>query len=214
MSISLREVSRPDILAAILIIVTSVAIDLVTKSVAQEHLMTWTHDTDPNHYEGKRVVLSHMGADSSVGPDGRSFITFSLNYVRNLGAAWGMLSNLPDEVRTPFFAVVTLLAIGFVGFSFFSTTSSQHITRYGFALILSGALGNFINRIQFGFVIDWIDVRWNVLGWRYAFPNFNWADCAITIGIAVILIESLRERLAGDESSESAEKIGSKNVVS
>jgi signal peptidase II len=58
-------------------------------------------------------------------------------------------------------------------------------------LILSGAIGNFIDRIRYGFVIDWIDVRWNLLGWRYDFPNFNIADSAITVGVSLLLIDML-----------------------
>jgi signal peptidase II len=58
-------------------------------------------------------------------------------------------------------------------------------------LILSGAIGNFLDRVRFGYVIDWIDVRWNLLGWRYDFPNFNFADSCITVGVSFLLVDML-----------------------
>jgi signal peptidase II len=121
------------------------------------------------------------------------------NYVRNLGAAWGALSNLPDNVRVPFFYVVTIVAVFIIGLYIKTTPVEHRLTIFALGLILSGAVGNFIDRLRVGYVIDWIDVRWNLMGWRYDFPNFNVADSAITVGVLFLLfdmlvLESLRRR--------------------
>ena len=58
-------------------------------------------------------------------------------------------------------------------------------------MILSGAIGNFIDRLRVGYVIDWIDVRWNIAGWSYSFPNFNVADSCISVGVFMLLLDAL-----------------------
>ena len=148
--------------------------------------MTSSHETDLRIYSGERIVLGILGGSER---ETENFVSLSLNYVRNLGAAWGMLNNLPDTIRDPFFTIVMIIAL-FVFFHFFkSAAPDNRLLQWAIALIVSGAIGNYLNRIVYGYVIDWIDVRWNVFGWRYAFPNFNWADSAITIGVGILLFE-------------------------
>jgi signal peptidase II len=132
--------------------------------------------------------------------------------VRNLGAAWGALSNLPDNIRVPFFYVVTIVAVFIIGLYIRSTPVEHRLAIFSLGLILSGAIGNFIDRLRLGYVIDWIDVRWNLVGWRYDFPNFNIADSAISVGVAFLLfdmavLETLRRR---SEKAATAEPIKAK----
>ncbi|MEN9835542.1 MAG: hypothetical protein RL011_1735, partial [Pseudomonadota bacterium] len=72
-----------------------------------------------------------------------------------------------------------------------STPVHHRLAIFSLSLILSGAIGNFLDRVRFGYVIDWIDVRWNLAGWRYDFPNFNFADSCITVGVSLLLIDML-----------------------
>ena len=60
-------------------------------------------------------------------------------------------------------------------------------------LILSGALGNFLDRLTLGYVIDFIDVEWQILGWRHDFAVFNVADIAINIGVLFFIADIVRE---------------------
>ncbi|RKH57094.1 signal peptidase II [Corallococcus llansteffanensis] len=114
-------------------------------------------------------------------------------YVENPGAAWGMFSNLPDPVRKAFFHVVSLAALGFILVLYRRTDASQKSVRVALALISGGALGNFVDRLIRGYVIDFIDWHWrNQPGMRW--PTFNVADAAICIGVGLMLLDSFRSR--------------------
>lgn len=177
------------IVCLLVMVVGSVGLDQLTKVQSQSTLMLWTDPADPNLYQGQKFPI---GAIGDMGPGSEaSYVYLGFNYVRNLGAAWGALSTLPDVVRIPFFYGVTVFAVLIIGLYLRSTPPHHRLATFALSLILSGALGNFIDRIRYGFVIDWIDVRWNLLGWRYDFPNFNLADSAITVGVTLLLIDML-----------------------
>jgi signal peptidase II len=178
-----------------LMIIGSIGLDQVTKLHAQNRLMQWSDATNPAEYKGWRYPLFQTGT-----PEEGGYLALSTNYVRNLGAAWGALSQLPDGVRVPFFYLVTIAAVVIIIVYMRSTPAHHRLANFALALILSGAIGNFIDRLRLGYVIDWIDVRWNLLGWRYDFPNFNFADSCITVGVSLLavdmmILESLRKRV-------------------
>lgn len=174
----------------LIMILGSVGLDQASKFHSEETLMAWSHETDANLYKGQRYPVASFGSNL---PDDQSklFVSFALNYVRNLGAAWGALSNLPDNVRIPFFYLVTIVAVFIIGLYIRSTPVEHRLAIFSLGLILSGAVGNFIDRFRLGYVIDWIDVRWNLFGWRYDFPNFNVADSAITVGVGMLIFDML-----------------------
>ena len=174
-----------------LIILASICADQTTKLIAQSNLMTSSHGEDLRIYSGQRFPI---WANQEVPPavDNPNFyIGFNFNYVRNLGAAWGMLSEMPDTVRVPFFHLITIFATTIIVFYLRATPLGHRLARYALALILSGALGNFLDRLTRGYVIDFIDVNWKIGGWRYYFPNFNIADSCITVGVALLMIDML-----------------------
>jgi signal peptidase II len=179
---------RLSILCLFFMLVGSIGLDQVTKVQAQSTLMVWTDASDPTLYQGQRFPVALVGDKAEADAP---YLYFGFNYVRNLGAAWGALSNLPDVVRIPFFYGVTIFAVIIIGLYLRSTPPHHRSATFALALILSGAVGNFIDRIRYGYVIDWIDVRWNILGWRYDFPNFNLADSAITGGVMLLLLDML-----------------------
>ncbi|OJT18826.1 signal peptidase II [Archangium sp. Cb G35] len=114
-------------------------------------------------------------------------------YVENPGAAWGLFGNLPDSVRRPFFHLVSLVALGFIGFMYVRLTPDQRRVRWALALVAGGALGNFVDRLLRGYVIDFIDWHWrNQPGMRW--PTFNVADAAICVGVGLLLLDSFLER--------------------
>ena len=112
---------------------------------------------------------------------------FSLTYVRNTGAAFSMFAGHDASYRVPFFIVVSLIAAGVIVSLIRSTPSSQKLALLGCALVLGGAVGNLIDRIAYGEVIDFLDVYWGDWHW----PAFNVADSAITSGVVLLLFRGV-----------------------
>jgi len=196
----------------------SVLIDQITKIWAEEHLLAWSNKNNLKEYSGIQLPIKTLGQRNSIdtkSPD--HFIYVGLNYVRNQGAAWGIFSNLKDQIRIPFFYIITIFATLVILLYWRQTPFSHRLVHFALALIFSGAIGNFIDRFRLGYVIDFIDVRWSLalpftidLGWnffpesldffnisintnvwRYDFPNFNWADSMITTGVCIILLDMI-----------------------
>jgi len=191
-------------------IIGSVGLDQASKFHSEETLMAWSHETDPNLYKGSRYPITTIGS-VSPGQETSFYLYFGFNYVRNLGAAWGALSDLPDNIRVPFFYIVTVVAVVIIGLYIRSTPVEHRLAIFSLGLILSGAIGNFIDRVRLGYVIDWVDVRWNLFGWRYDFPNFNVADSAITVGVSflifdMLVLETIRKRALESESKSASPK--------
>ncbi len=87
-----------------------------------------------------------------------------------------MLSEINDKVRVPLFYGITVLAVILIG-GYLRTTPYHHrFTRLGLIFILSGALGNFLDRIHRGYVVDFVDTEWRIFGWQHHFAIFNIAD--------------------------------------
>jgi signal peptidase II len=117
---------------------------------------------------------------------------FHLRYVENPGAAWGLFADLPDGVRGPFFTAITLLAVGFILWMIRKAERDQWLLQLALALVLGGALGNFLDRLARGYVVDFLDVHWrNQPGMRW--PTFNVADIAISVGVAFLLFDAARQ---------------------
>ena len=108
---------------------------------------------------------------------------FKLTYVRNHGAAWSIFSDAPSAVRVPLFIAVSMLAMACILHVYRRLGPGERLLRTGLALILGGALGNFIDRLRNGYVVDFIAWSWHDLHW----PRFNVADVAISCGIVVML---------------------------
>jgi signal peptidase II len=106
---------------------------------------------------------------------------FSLTYVRNIGAAWGMLGGW-NGVLVALSAVVLVLLILFR--RSFLTDSLIH--RLSLGLMLGGIAGNLFDRIRFQYVVDFLDFYWR----NHHFPAFNVADSAICIGVGLYMISS------------------------
>jgi signal peptidase II len=113
---------------------------------------------------------------------------FSITYVRNPGAAFGILRGLPASIRLPSLLIVTALAIVVLLQLARETSSTQRGTLLAVGAVLGGAAGNLVCRLRYGEVIDFLHLHWGAWYW----PMFNVADSAITIGVIVIAISSLR----------------------
>ncbi len=112
---------------------------------------------------------------------------FDLTHVRNTGAAFGMLNNINFAYKPAVMVIVALVALGAVASYALTLPTTQRIARYGLALILGGAIGNLIDRATMGYVVDFVDVYWRGVH----FWAFNVADSAITVGVALMLLDVL-----------------------
>ncbi len=111
---------------------------------------------------------------------------FHFSYTRNPGAAFGFLSGENSAWRRPFFLVVSFLAIAVILWIFRRVLWEQKLLIWALSLIVGGALGNFIDRMAYGWVIDFID--WHYYR-EYTWPTFNIADAQISIGVALMALE-------------------------
>jgi signal peptidase II len=112
---------------------------------------------------------------------------FDITHVRNTGAAFGMLNNVEFAYKPAVMVIVALVALGAVASYALTLPASQRIARLGLALILGGAVGNLIDRATMGYVVDFVDVYWRGVH----FWAFNVADSAITVGVALMLLDVL-----------------------
>jgi len=103
---------------------------------------------------------------------------FNLTHIRNRGAIFGFFSQSGSQPLFIILTVVSLAALVFVIFYFFKTPTSERLMIISLSLILAGAMGNMIDRIFRGYVIDFMDFY--VREWHW--PSFNIADASITIG--------------------------------
>jgi signal peptidase II len=117
---------------------------------------------------------------------------FALTYVRNTGAAFGFLNRAPAAFREPFFIVVPLIAMAVILVIFIRLKDNQNLMAGSLSLVLAGAIGNLIDRLRFGFVIDFLDFHWAD---KYHWPAFNIADSCIVVGVAVLFILSWKQPL-------------------
>ena len=112
---------------------------------------------------------------------------FSFTYLRNRGAAFSFLSNV--SWRLPFFIGVTLVAAVVIVVALKKMRDDQRLAQSALAMIFSGAIGNLIDRVRMGEVIDFLDVYWKTHHW----PAFNVADSLICVGVALVALDMLKE---------------------
>ena len=132
----------------------------------------------------KAVVVAKMALYDQI--DLTPF--FALTYVRNRGAAFSALANVSAAVRVPLFLVVTVIAVGVLLTYLRDTPPERRLLIASFGAILGGAVGNLICRVRYGEVIDFLLLHWHDWQW----PVFNVADTAISVGVTVLLLQSLR----------------------
>ena len=111
---------------------------------------------------------------------------FYLTHVRNPGAAFSLFASAPAEIRMPFFVVSTLIAIGLVISFFRKLSPGDRLAALALGLILGGAVGNLLDRLIYGAVVDFLRLQ---LWGGYSWPDFNVADSSIVIGVALLVLE-------------------------
>jgi signal peptidase II len=116
---------------------------------------------------------------------------FSLTHVRNPGGAFGFMAQGDSPLRHWFFLVAATLALGMILYFYHQTPANRSFFGFGLALIFGGAVGNLIDRLRFGNVVDFLDVYVGAYHW----PTFNVADSAVTVGVAIFLYHILFKKM-------------------
>ena len=116
---------------------------------------------------------------------------FNITHIQNPGGAFGFLAHQSPTVRAVVFLLMSFLAVGLIFWFYRKTPATHRFLAAGFALILGGAVGNLIDRLRFGSVVDFLDFY--IGSWHW--PAFNVADSAITTGIAIFLLHVVSGRM-------------------
>lgn len=121
---------------------------------------------------------------------------FSLTYILNPGAAFGLFSSLDSSIRIPLLLTFSILALGFIAYLYLGPLGRRKLPAVGLPLIAGGAIANLYERMTAGAVVDYLDFY--VKG--YHWPAFNVADASITVGVALFLIDSLIDSAAATKA--------------
>lgn len=109
---------------------------------------------------------------------------FNITNVHNYGAAWSILNN-----QSLLLIGIGLVALGVIYFTFIKDKKLKKLDSILISMLVSGIIGNMIDRIRFGYVIDYLDFK--IFGYDY--PVFNLADMLIVIAMILLIIKSLKE---------------------
>lgn len=116
---------------------------------------------------------------------------FNLTHIYNTGGAFGFLAGKSSLFRHLFFLTASVIAMAMIVFLYLQTPRRYLFLRFGLAMILGGAVGNVIDRIRLGKVVDFLDLHIKGLHW----PAFNIADSAIVVGILIFVYHLLFKKM-------------------
>lgn len=156
---------------------------LIAVSLAIVALDQWTKLYIKNHFvlhESKTVINGF----------------FDITYVLNPGAAFGFLARMDEAYRRGFFVVITIIAIAAVAYLMVKEKGMK-LRLISYTLVLAGAVGNFIDRVYMGKVVDFLLFYYKTYQW----PAFNVADTAISIGIGLLMIDYFFIKRSKDENN-------------
>jgi signal peptidase II len=182
-----RGPSKWALLAALF--VTLVLADQVTKYLAVANLTTVFQRTGDDGL-GARIAgfYAHQHLETlATDPVYVWKPVWRWNYVENPGAAWGLFRSFSPGFRNVFFLCVSLAAVGFILHYYRKLQASERFLQVALALVLAGAVGNFVDRLARRYVIDFVEwYWWNRPDLRW--PTFNVADSLIVVGVAMLVL--------------------------
>jgi signal peptidase II len=124
-----------------------------------------------------------------------------MNYVENPGAAWGLFRGFSAGFRNAFFTLVSVGAVAFILNYYRRVREDQRFLQLALAFVLSGAVGNFIDRLARGYVVDFVEwYWWNRPDLRW--PTFNVADSLIVVGVAMLVLHPGPRKDEADRSEQ------------
>ncbi len=110
---------------------------------------------------------------------------FNITYVRNYGAAFGMLSQVQANIRDLFFLLMPPCAMAAILVMLKMATPQEKLRTWALCAVFAGALGNYIDRLRYGYVVDFLDFHYYG---QWAWPAFNVADMSIVCGVTVLIL--------------------------
>jgi len=113
---------------------------------------------------------------------------FNITYVKNFGAAFGIFRTLQETIRETFFLLMPPIAMVIIVFMLHATEVFEKVRNLALCLVFGGALGNYIDRVHYGFVVDFLD--FHIMN-KYKWPAFNVADISIVCGISLLIFLEL-----------------------
>jgi signal peptidase II len=116
---------------------------------------------------------------------------FDLTYIRNTGGAFGLLAGEPSWSRTGLFLVVACIALAIILYLYKRIPPGKPWLEAGLAMTFGGAVGNIIDRVRCGDVVDFLDFHIGTLHW----PAFNVADSCISVGVGIFCFYLLFKKI-------------------
>ena len=119
---------------------------------------------------------------------------FTISYILNSGIAFGLFDDSASPIKRPLLIIISIIALAIIVYIFFSLPKSVKMSGLAMGLILGGALGNMIDRIARGLVVDFLDFDFPNITFRSLkinltrFPTFNIADSSVFVGIIIFLV--------------------------
>ena len=124
---------------------------------------------------------------------------FNITYVRNYGAAFGLFSELQSSLRSAFFLAIPPVAMMVILFMLKTATQEEKFKILALCSVFAGAVGNYIDRLRFGYVVDFLDFHYYE---KWVWPAFNVADMSIVCGVSVLIfIELFSSSTTSDKTS-------------
>ena len=117
---------------------------------------------------------------------------FNITYVRNTGAAFGILRDTHETFRNLFFLSMPPIALIIILSILKGVSDKDRLQVFSLSLIFGGAIGNYIDRLRFGYVIDFLDFHLRDI---YSWPSFNIADSAIVVGVSFLVLIMAKQSL-------------------
>jgi len=134
-------------------------------------------------------LLTKWWVASSSFPRSRAVIDgfFMIDYVQNEGIAFGLFHSLQSTWKPVILSAMALAAVAIVLIYIWRTPVRERLLFVALGLLLGGILGNFLDRLRHGYVVDFLKLHWRE---SFSWPTFNIADAAITIGVILIIYDS------------------------
>lgn len=182
----------------LLIVMIGLVADQVTKFMAVDRLTTALQRTDGSLTSRVAGFYSFRHLESwSTEPYVVWAPMWRMRYAENPGAAWGLFRDLSLSARNTVFSLTLLGAVIFILFYFRKLSREQRLLQVALSLVFAGAIGNFVDRLARGYVVDFIDWHW----WKRPdlyWPTFNIADSMIVVGVVLLVL------LPGESSAAKA----------
>ena len=150
--------------------------------IAADHLVKW-------------IIKSQMQLNQTINVIGDFF---TISYILNSGIAFGLFDNNPSPVKTPLLIVISFIALGIILYIFLTLPRDIKGAGLSMGLIFGGAIGNIVDRVVRGEVVDFLDVDFPDITIRVLnihmtrWPTFNIADSCVLVGITMLLVILIR----------------------